>query len=818
MRFSHVLLRLARTPTFTAVVIVTLAISIGANTAIFSAIEGVLLKPLPYSHAEELIDVDQTAPGVNLKNTEMAPFLYFTYRDHATTFRDLGMWNTGSVSVTGLGDPEQVSTLQVTWSVLPMLGVQPALGRLFSRTDDSPGTPETAILTFDYWQRKFGGDRGVVGRRIIANGSARDIVGVLPRNFQFLNYTASILTPMQLDRSKVTLGGFSYHGMARLRPGVSLAQATADVARMIPIALRSFPPYPGFSMKMFEDARLGPNLTPLKQSLIGDIGNLLLVLMGTIGMVLLIACANVANLLLVRSEGRQHELAIRAALGADRRRIAGELLFESVTLGVLGGTIGLGFAYGLLRLLIVMTPANLPRRTEIGIDGPVLLFTLAVSLLTGVIFGLIPVLKYAAPRIGSSLRAGGRSLSESRERHRARSILVVVQVALALVLLIGSGLMIRTFQALKKINPGFTKPEDVLTVHISIPPSEVRDPIQAAHAEENILDRIASVPGVQSAAVTTAVPIAQVGEMDPIFVEGRDYTASTIPPLRHFRYVSPGLPKSLGNTLVAGRDFTWTDVYGLRPLVMVSDNMARELWGSPVAALGKRIRQSPLSPWFQVIGVVGDERDDGVNQPVPAIVFWPVLIKNSGPGDPIVLSRNLAYIIRSPRTGSNGFLNEVNRAVWSVNPNLPVAGVRTLQDIYNRSLARTSFTLVMLAIAGGMALLLGIVGIYGVMSYSVSQRTREIGIRIALGARNESVTRMFVAHGLRLAIIGIASGLGAAFALTRLMKALLFEVKPVDPFTWGLVSILLVLAAASASYGPALRATKVDPVEALRAE
>jgi len=394
---------------------------------------------------------------------------------------------------------------------------------------------------------------------------------------------------------------------------------------------------------------------------------------------------------------------------------------------------------------------------------------------------------------------------------------VVVQVALALVLLIGSGLMIRTFQTLKHVQPGFTNAEQVQTLRISIPESTMGGTVKVAQAEEAILEKIAAIPGVTSAGATSVVPMTNQEWQDGLFAEDHSYSDSQIPKLRRFKFITPGLLKTMGNSLVAGREFTWTDVYEERRVAMVSENLAREWWGNPGAAIGKRVRESLKAPWREVVGVVSDERDDGVSQSAPSTVIFPILM-NDFSGNQTFVHRNLAFVVRSSRTGSRGFLDDISRAVWSVNPNLPLADVHTLQEIYNKSLARTSFTLVMLAIAGAMALLLGVVGIYGVISYSVSQRTREIGIRMALGARKEELMKMFVGQGLRLTLIGVACGLVAAVGLTRLMTSLLFEVKPVDPLTFALVPLGLILAAALASYLPALRATAVDPMEALRAE
>jgi putative ABC transport system permease protein len=630
-----------------------------------------------------------------------------------------------------------------------------------------------------------------------------------------------LLKPLRLDRSKTFLGNFSYEGIARLKPGASIAQASAEVARLIPVALHGFPPPPGYSARLFDDIRLAPSIVPLKETLVGDIGKTLWVLMATIGMVLLIACANVANLLLVRAEGRRHELAIRAALGAGGSRLAWELLAESMTLGLFGGVAGLAVAYGAVQILRAMAPARLPRLDQITVDPWVVIFTLAVSLIAGLLFGAIPAIKCARQGVALELRAGGRSMSQSRESQRARSILVVVQVALALVLLIGSGLMIRTFQALRHVQPGFTGANEIETLRLTIPSQSVKDPLAVARMEQEILEKIKSISGVSAAGIASTIPMTSEGWHDPIEVEDRSYEEGKIPPLRSYKFISPALLGAMGNTLVAGREFTWEDISEKRLVAMVSENLARELWRDPASAVGKRIRENRKSPWREVIGVVGDEREDGVDQKAPTMVYWPILMKDFMKelgGDEFYVPRSLAYIVRSNRTGTRGFLDDIQRAVWSVNPNLPLASVRTLQNIYDRSLARTSFTLVLLAIAGAMAMLIGLVAIYGVLSYSVSQRTREIGIRMALGARKQEVTRLFLGHGFALAAIGVACGIAGAVALTRWMSSLLFEISPLDPFTYAAVSLILICAALLASTIPALRATSIDPVDALRAE
>jgi predicted permease len=810
--------RLARAPLFTVITLITLAAAVGANTVVFSVLEGILLKPLAYPHPEQLIGVWHTAPGINLKELNCSPSDYFIYREQNHSFQDVGLYTGDSASVTGVAEPEQVSVLDVTDGVLPILGVQPILGRGFRAEDAIEGAPETLLLMNGYWRRKFGGDPNVVGSTLMIEGKQKQIIGVLPKSFHFLDMPdPALLSIFQFDRSKLHLGNYSYQGLARLKPGVTLQQANADVARMLPIVMSSFPAPEGFSLKLFQDAHIAPSLRPLKQDVVGDIGKVLWVLMGSIGMVLLIACANIANLLLVRMEGRRQELALRSALGASWGRIAGELLLESVVLGFIGSVVGLGLAYGTLRALVALAPAGLPRINEVGINGPVLLFTVLLALLASLLFGSIPIFKYAGVRLSTGIREGSRSLSQSKEQHRLRNTLVVVQVALALVLLICSGLMIRTFRALTKVDPGFVGPAELQSFRIFIPETQVKEPERVVRMQEQVLHNLEGIPGVSSVAFGTKIPMDPNGNFDPVFIQGRTYAEGELPPLRRFKFVSPGFLETLGAKLVAGREITWTDTYKKIPVAMIAENMARENWGDPAAALGKRIRVSTKDDWREVIGVVGDIYDDGVNQKPPTSVYWPVIMDHFESDDTTV-RRGEAFLIRSTRAGSERFLNEVRQAVWSVNPNLPLADVHTLDFYYRKSLARTSFTLVMLGVAGSMALLLGVVGLYGVIAYSVSQRTREIGIRMALGAQSQMLTRMFLRHGFVLTVIGVAFGIASAAVLMRLMSSLLFNVRPVDPVTYSAVSAGLIATALLASYLPSRRAATVDPVDALRAE
>ncbi|HEY6991046.1 MAG TPA: ABC transporter permease [Bryobacteraceae bacterium] len=813
----YTLRRLCATPGFTMVSIVTLALGLGATTAIFSVINGVLLKPLPYTHPEQLVSLWMTAPGVKIEDLNMAPSVYFTMADEGRAFQTVSIWTNGTTSITGNGDPEQVSAIFASHELLPILGVKPQLGRLFAAADDDPKGARTVMLSDGYWRSHFGADRSVLGRRLLIDGNTASIIGVLPPSFQFMDQKVDLVIPLRLDRAKTNLGMFSYQGVGRLKPGVTLKQADADLARMLPLVFQRFPAPAGYTAKIFEDARIAPNLRLLKDDLVGDIGNMLWVLMATVGIVLLIACANVANLLLVRAEARQQELAIRAALGAAWTRIARELLVESVTLGVVAGVVGLGLSWAAVKLLSASDLVRLPRAHNIHIDASVVLFAMVTSITVSALFGLIPVVRYAKPQIAHALRGGGRWMSDSRDRHRIRSLLVVVQVALALTLLVTSGLMIRTFRNLRQVDPGFTNAAEIQTVRISIPDEQVKEPERVVHMEHAMLDKITAINGVRSVSVTSSVTMGGYESNDPVYAEDKTYREGTIPPLRRFKWIAPGYFKTMGQRMLAGRDLTWAEIYGQRPVALVSENTARETWGSPQAAIGKRIRVTIKDDWCEVIGVVGDEHTDGVDKKAPTIVYWPLFQKNFE-GDPVNVQRSVAFVIRTPRAGSMTLPDELRKAIWSIDSNLPLANVETVETLYDHSLARTSFTLIMLAIAGGMALVLGIIGIYGVISYSVSQRAREIGIRLALGAPLSNVTRLFLRGGLLLSAMGCACGLAAALVLTRLMKSLLFSVSPSDPLTYVAMAVALISAAALASYLPARKAIKVDPVEALRAE
>jgi predicted permease len=825
---------LARSPMFTAAALLTLAIGIGANAAVFSVINSVLLRPLRYPDAEQLVALHQEAPGAaGLANASdglaLSPSMYFTYAEQNRTFQALGVWFQGTANVTGLAEPEQVRTVAVSDGVLQALAVPPAAGRWLLPADQIPqgpppamsfsGSSSTVMLSYAYWQRHFGGDPSIIGRSLIVDSLPRRIVGVMPRGFRLVKADPDLILPLAFDRARVILAGFAFNGIGRMKPGVTIAQADADLTRLLPVWMDAWSNGPESNGRWYENWKIRPALRPLKRQVIGNVGDILWVLMGTIALVMFIACANVTNLLLVRAEARQHELALRVALGAGVGRIVRGLLVECVLLGLMGGALGAMLGYAGLRLLVAIGPANLPRLNEISMDLRTFVFTLLLSGISGLLLGLAPAFKYAGPRIAAALQSAGRTASVSRERHRARNVLVVAQVAIALVLLVSAGLMMRTAQMLRTVETGFTGAEHLQTVRISIPSSLITEPQLVIRTQNDLADKLGAIPGVTSVGFANEAPMESLAPYwDNVFPEGKTYPGN-VAPLRRFENVSPGFLHTMGARLIAGREFTWTDIYGLRPMVMVSENLAREFWGAPSAAVGKRLRQATITPWQEVIGVVQDVRQNGIQEKAPEIVYWPAFMRNQfAPNGAPAATRAATFVIRSDRTGTESFLNQVRQAVWSVNRSLPLAAVRTMREIYDESLVTTSFALVMLGIAGAMALMLGLIGIYGVISYTVSQRRRDIGIRVALGAEPRALRWLFVRYGLGLSGAGAAVGLAAAAELMQLMKSILFGVRPVDPITYTAAPLILIGAAVLASYLPARRAAAVDPVKTLRAE
>jgi predicted permease len=800
LRDARYAVRMIRTkPGFSVAALLSLALGIGANTAIFSVVNAVLIRPLPYPRSDALVGVYNrlVIQGQVFEDAELSAGMYGGIKDSARAFESFGVWIPGAATVTGTGDPEQLVTVTATEGVLPTLGVPAYIGRWFSKEDDTPGSPQTVILSYGYWQRRFGGDRQVLGRTIVIDFIPRQVIGVMPRNFRLVNLAPDLLLPQRFPRSGLRSDEFSYTGIARLKPGVTIALANQDLTRV----WRTWAETNGFS-KALAMLDVKPNLRPLKKDVVGDVGSVLSVLMGALGLVLLLVCANVANLVLVRAQSRKQEFAIRAALGAGWGRIARELLVESMTLGIVGGAFGLLLAYAGLQVLVAQGPATLPRLEEISIDGTALAFTLVCSLGTSLLFGLGAVLRSGIPGRMQSARGA----TQGTQQLRAQNALVITQVALAFVLLVASGLMIRSFFALRAVTPGFTHPEWIQTVRIAIPEALMPDAERVIRTQSEILNRLSAIPGVTAAGFGSGLPMeSEYRNGVLIDVEGRT-SVDRLSANRASKRISPGLLAAQGTRLVAGRDFTWEDVRDHRGVALVSENMARENWGDPANALGKRIKQGGDSPWLEVVGVTENVRADGVNLPAPTTVYF-----RAG-------GRGATFAIRSSRAGTESFLREIAAVIHAVNPDLPLAKVRTLNDVYLRSMARTSFTLILLGIAGAMSLILAIVGVYGVLAYAVGQRRREVSIRLALGAEPRMLKWLFVRKGLIFNFIGGMIGLALAAGLSRWISSLLFGITPFDPFTYIASGAVIAAAVMIASYVPARQAASVDPMETLRSE
>lgn len=806
----HVARMWRRTPGVAAAAVLTLALGIGGTTTIFSVVHAVLLKPLPYPEPDALVRIVHSIGGIN--QAWFSDAIYLTYADNTRAFDHVGVWSPdASATITGLGEPEEAPVMRASRGVLTALGVQPAVGRWFTADEDMPGSPDTVILAGGYWQRRFGGDPDVLARAITINGRRHQVIGVMPASFRF-DSEFDIILPLRIDHGAPS-PGFRLLGIARMKPGVTLAQANTDAARVLHLLFERT------GMSPAVRARWAPALVPLTQHVVGDVGRTLWIVMSAIVAVLLMACGNVANLLLVRAEARRQELAIRAAMGASRARLARQLLAESLSLALVGGAVGVGLAAAGVRVLRAIEPPNVPRLSEITLDPTVLGFALALSIASGIVFGLVPIVRHAHPRLAQALGAGSRGAGSTRERQRSQQAMVMAQIALAIMLLVSAGLMIRSFQSLRRVEPGFTQPARVQTFGITIPPNVVADPARVTQMQQAIVERLGAIPGVAGAAFTTRLPMGPDRSSAALTVEGVPDDGRT-PPNRQVKVISPSSFRTLGTPLVAGRDFTWIELHGRRDVAIVSENLARRLWGAPGAALGKRLREyyDPKSPWCEVVGVVANVHDDGVHQPAPETLYRPAQPQQRLFGIPAFQTRRVVIVLRTDRAGSDALLGDVREAVRSISATLPLAQVRTLDEVYRQSMTRTSFTLVILAIAGTMALLLAVSGIYSVTSYAVSQRRREIGIRLALGAQREEIRRLFTRQGLIVVGLGIAIGLFGALSVTRSMQSLLFGVSPLDPLTFVAMPIVLAAAAVLAGYGPARRAMSVDPVETMRSE
>ena len=791
-----------KNPGFTIVAVIALALGIGANTAIFSVVNTVLLRPLPYKDPERLVMVWEDASRHGYPRDTPAAANYVDWRDQNQVFESMAAIADTSFNLTGAGDPERLEGRRVSANLFPLLGVDPQIGRVFTAAEDQPGAQRVVLLSYALWQRRFGGDPNIVGRALTLNGESHVVVGVMPARFQLPSSDDQAWVPIAFTQQETGNRGRHYlQVLARLKPGVSLTQAQSEMST---IAARLQQQYPQFNTE------LGAAVQPLQEHLVGDIKPALLILLGAVGLVLLIACANVANLLLARAAVRQKEIAVRVALGARRWRLIRQFLTESVLLSTLGGLVGLAIAYGGLVLLKAFIPENISQAREISIDLKVLGFTFLVSVVTGVVFGLAPAVQAARFNQIDTLKEGGRDAATGGGGKVLRGLLVTAEVAISLVLLIGAGLLINSFLRLRNVDPGF-RPDNLLTMKIVLPEPKYAEIERRSAFYTDLIQRVQSLAGVRSAAVTTNLPLYRQGNSIGISIEGQPAPPPGQERIVVTRIISPGYFDTMGIPLLRGRQLTDQDTETTPNAVVISETMARRYWPGE-DAIGKRIAAGRVrSPedWIQVVGVVKDVRQFELTaEPRPQMYLS---YRQAGFFDP----RDL--VVKTDVDPSS-LAATVRKAVWEIDKDQPVSNIQTMEAILADSIARQRFSMLLLAIFAAVALVLAGVGIYGVMSYSVAQRTHEIGIRMALGAQTGAVLKLAVGYGMKLVIAGIVIGLIAAFALTRVMSTLLFGVTATDPATFTLISLLLIAVAALASYVPARRATRVNPIIALRYE
>ncbi len=791
---------LIRSPGFTIAAVLTLALGIGANTAIFSLVNGVLLRPLPFPEPDRLIWLQEHDPGAVIERPAVSYLNFLDWRDQNSVFTHVAVVDDVGFNVGG-ESPERVEGMRASADLFTLLRVEPALGRAFTAEEDRPGGEKVVVLAHGLWKRLFGADRGVLGRTIRLNDEPHTVVGVLPPDFTLLP-GIDVWVPLAVDPVLTERGHHWLSAVARLKPGVSPADAQAD---MTAIARRLEQDYPQ------SNANHGVLVMPLQGALVEDIAPPLFVLMGAVGFVLLIASANVANLLLARSAARQREIAIRASLGAGRGRIVRQLLTESLLLSLLGGGAGLLLGTWLRDTLASLIPADVSLAEMVRMDGRVLAFTVGTTLLTGILFGMAPAFQASRGAVSEALKEGGWSATAGPARHRLRSALVVSEVALASILLVGAGLMIRSFHRLRGVDPGLD-PENVLTLRVSLPEAKYRERAQVAGFFDATLKRVAALPGAAAAGAILRLPLTGRGGWDWGFtVEGRP----SAPPgqnhgLSNFQVVTPDYFRAMGVRILKGRVFGERDRDGAPGVVLVNETLARAFWPTE-DPVGKRLRlggEDPNVPWLTIVGVVNDVRYRGLDAAIRQDLYLP---SAQAP------QREMSMVVRTA-SEPMGLAAAVRAAVLSVDADLPIYRVRGMREVVDASLGQQRFPLQILAAFALLALVLAAVGIYGVMSYAVTQRTHEIGVRMALGAGRAEVLRMVVGQGLRLAIMGVAVGLAGSLALTRLLSSLLFGVSATDPATFVGVPVLLAAVAALACYIPARRATRVDPMVALRCE
>jgi predicted permease len=790
---------LLKKPSFTAVAVLALAIGIGANSAIFSVVNAILLRPLPYRNFQRISMIWMDNPKLGVTEDWHSYPNYIDYKEQNQTFEDMAAFNDRIFNLTGAGDPVRVVGVWASASLFSVLGVEPALGRSFTEGEEEPGKDLVVVLSNGLWQRRFGGDPGIVGQAINMNGANRTVIGVMPASFAFPEKRTEVWIPLALTpQRKQARTLISFKAVGRLKPGISIAQAQADLG---PIAKRIDDEY-------FQ-SEYGINLVKLSDQETHKVRPALLILLGAVAFVLLIACANVANLLLARAAIREKEIAIRLALGAGRSRIVRQLLTESAVLGIVGGAVGLLLAVWGLDALLALSPADVPRLDQTGIDIRVLAFTLAVSLLTGLIFGLVPALQASNADLNDALKEGGRGTTGGMRGIRIRNLLVVSEIALSLVLLVGSGLLIRSFIRLQQFELGFN-PEHLLTMRIQLPGSKYREPNQIAGFYKQLLERMEAKPGVQSAGAISSIFLTDTPQSTSFTIEGRPAFTGMESIEVPFDSVSTDYFRVMGIPLLAGREFDEHDAIGTTPVAIINQTFARRFFPGE-DPVGKRYvygGPSPENKWITIVGVVADMRRTGFDRPVRPETFLPQF---QNPANALTI---VARTSGDPASLAGALRDEV----WAIDKDQSVFDIKTMRQTLSEMLSQRRFNTLLFGIFAAVALILAAVGIYGVMSYAVAERTHEIGLRMALGAQTSDVLNLIVRQGMRLAIIGLAAGLAASFALTRVMSTLLYGVSATDPLTFILIPVVLAGVALAACFVPARRAMRVDPMVALRYE